>query len=210
MDEGHVAAVVRADMHRWIRVMAALAKYQSCRLAPRYWAFRDSTGVYALFGILVLALLLLVAVSWWPIPLILALLFAIDVVVYSVSVAFVTQGPRVPFRTLVLSLTALAQVALAFAVIYRSLGPPATANPQWSVGVVTRSLGPIEALYFSVVTMATVGFGDIRPADGAWGPQLAVVCEILVALVFLACILTTVVSWLSGRPHLPKLSELLK
>ena len=43
--------------------------------------------------------------------------------------------------------------------------------------VSSRALG-IEALYFSVVTAATVGYGDIFPAQGAWLAQSTVISEI--------------------------------
>lgn len=210
MEKGHVAAMVRPAMQSWVRFAASLAKYQVFRCLPRNLIFGGATEPYILFGLVVLATGLFLPLSCWPIVVAIACFMALDVLVYSVSVAFVTQGPRLPLRTVVLTVAGFLQLCMAFAVLYRALAPPMTVYPQWQVGAGHRNMSAAEALYFSFVTMATVGFGDIRPADGAWLAQAAVAAEICVGLVFLACVLATVVSWVNAAPMWKTLGELLE
>jgi len=212
MEAGHVAAIARPSMRNWIHFAAWLARYQALEWLPRKLFFQGATEPYVVTGIAALVLALVGPLwCWWPVLFILVGAFMVwDILVYSASVAFVTQGPRFPVRTIILTVGALLQLGLAFAVLYRALVPPVTLGPQWVVGASHRNLSGAEALYFSFVTMATVGFGDIRPADGAWGAQAVVVAQICVGLVFLACVLATVVTWVNAVPRLKTLDALLR
>jgi voltage-gated potassium channel Kch len=53
------------------------------------------------------------------------------------------------------------------------------------------------SIYFSLVTFATVGYGDISPADGR--SRILVSTEIVVSLFSLAILLATSVSWILTR-----------
>jgi voltage-gated potassium channel len=53
-------------------------------------------------------------------------------------------------------------LAVVFACLYR-LADLTTEVPQFSIGGEARPIAFAEALYFSVVTLATVGYGDISP-----------------------------------------------
>jgi voltage-gated potassium channel len=55
-------------------------------------------------------------------------------------------------------------LAIAFACLYR-IADLTTVEPQFNVGGTARRLDFAEALYFSVVTLATVGYGDISPVE---------------------------------------------
>lgn len=59
-------------------------------------------------------------------------------------------------------LTFWALLAIAFACLYR-IADLTTAEPLFTVHGQARRLEFAEALYFSVVTLATVGYGDISP-----------------------------------------------
>ncbi len=54
-----------------------------------------------------------------------------------------------------------------------------------------------EIVYFSFITLTTVGFGDIVPSDrlGRW----TVVAEVLTGLYFLAAVFSTVIAWPQRR-----------
>jgi hypothetical protein len=215
MELGHVAAIVRPAMQRWVRFAASLAKYQVFPWLPRNLIFGGSTEPYIVVGLALLIGAVAVPYTWYPVGVAVARIglggfIALDVVVYSASVAFVTQGPRLALRTVVLTIAGFLQLCTAFAVLYRALAPPVTYHAQWLVGASHRNLSAPEAMYVSLVTMATVGFGDIRPADGAWLTQTAVEAQIVVGLVFLACVLATVIGWINAAPSLRTLEELLK
>ena len=102
---------------------------------------------------------------------------------------------NVPRRQVVREFTVLFAFLLGmniigYAGIYfglNSLGLPSTAfegvSEDW-----TRSL---DFLYFSVVTLATVGYGDVRPQDGATLVRLAVVSQILSGVSLTVFLLTS-------------------
>jgi hypothetical protein len=67
----------------------------------------------------------------------------------------------------------------------------------WLAGkLVTNGGEPItkfwHCLYFSVVTFATLGFGDISPALHSTGTQVAVVIEVILGYVFLGTLITII------------------
>jgi voltage-gated potassium channel len=69
-------------------------------------------------------------------------------------------------------LTFWALLAIGFACLYR-IADLTTAEPLFTVHGAARRLEFAEALYFSVVTLATVGYGDISPV-GPLARMLAV------------------------------------
>lgn len=102
---------------------------------------------------------------------------------------------RVTFNTLCASLSAYLLIALQFATLYRLLqliGPPffqQTATPT-----------PGQFSYFSVVTMTTLGFGDLTPASDQG--RAFVMVEALIGQVFLVTTMARVVSLLGQeRPR---------
>jgi hypothetical protein len=89
-----------------------------------------------------------------------------------------------PARSLVLAILNYAEVTVAFSILYlncRCLSRPVS--------------GP-EAVYFSLVTAATVGFGDIYPKGRG---QYFVMWQIVVFLVFVVFVVSTLVSQLPGQ-----------
>jgi voltage-gated potassium channel len=61
-------------------------------------------------------------------------------------------------------LTFYSLIVVIFAAVYRMLDR-LTSMPQFLVGGAPRELSFSDALYFSLVTLATVGYGDIVPAS---------------------------------------------
>ncbi len=57
-------------------------------------------------------------------------------------------------------------LVIAFGAIYRLLAHLAV-SPQFAIGGVLRELTFSEALYFSLVTLATLGYGDVVPVAAA-------------------------------------------
>ncbi len=81
-------------------------------------------------------------------------------------------------RSLLLALINYFEMTIGFAVLYR----------HWDCLSICP-LGAMQALYFSLVTGATVGYGDIVPATDA-GKTLVMV-QIAIAFLFVAIILST-------------------
>jgi hypothetical protein len=74
-------------------------------------------------------------------------------------------------RAILLLLLNYMEVALDFAVIYIGFG------------LLNEALNPVSAVYFSIVSSTTVGFGDIHAA-GSFG-QLVVMAQLLICLAFI-------------------------
>jgi Ion channel len=166
-DAKHLAAVVKGPAGEfWLRVEAAILKWE-IEYSPMRWfktwggLFRGRAGRYlaARFGVLVGLLLLASYPPAWAacrsvlatILSVVALLLLADILVSSTSVAFVSRFPAHPLRTALFTAFAFVQIAIAFAVFYVLAAD------------FNRKLNPISATYFSVVTMTTLGYGDIYP-----------------------------------------------
>ena len=115
--------------------------------------------------------------------------YVLDSILVNTSITFVSKQPIHPLRSVLLTLLNVFNVALAYAVAY-------TAQRE----AFERPLGGIQAIYFSFVTLTTLGYGDIKP-DGpcAWTGQLTVVLELMTGLYLLAGVLAVVVSWAQQR-----------
>ncbi|RJQ50877.1 MAG: two pore domain potassium channel family protein [Desulfobacteraceae bacterium] len=72
---------------------------------------------------------------------------------------------------------------------------------QINEGFTIYELCSWQAFYFSVVTITTLGFGDIHPNINAWHIQLFTILEVIVGLYFLITILTIFVSWAVNEPR---------
>jgi len=75
--------------------------------------------------------------------------------------------------------------ALAFALVYRF----------WPGLVIVRGVvgdirGFVHALYFSVVTMTTLGFGDIAANPDSWGGQVLLMFQVILGYVLLGALVT--------------------
>jgi voltage-gated potassium channel len=98
-------------------------------------------------------------------------------------------GPRLRGLHLVL---ALELVLVAFALMYFTLAVNGT---DQFVGIATR----IDALYFSTVTMTTVGFGDIVPRGQT--ARALVSLQLVFDVVFIALVANLVRQGLRARAH---------
>ena len=55
----------------------------------------------------------------------------------------------------------------------------------------------LDSWYFSVVTMSTLGYGDIFPIAG-WG-RFIVICQTMVGILFAITILGSFISWIKQQ-----------
>ncbi len=209
----HLASVVKGQSgKRWLSVQSWLARYDD-RYSPRSWfgawggwlAARVGLYVVLRFLFLLLALSLTAAgpergpartgldVFAWA----LATCAIVDILLVHTYIAFVRRSTADPLRTTVLALFSFAQLALAYAALYALIG--AQFQPP---------LHAVRAVYFSFVTVSTLGFGDIKPLDDAWLAQSMVVAELILGLYFLAVVVAIVTSWANAPPGVQKLKAL--
>jgi Ion channel len=111
-----------------------------------------------------------------------------------VVLAYIFRSPRVTLDIMLAALTAYLLIALAFAALYSlvlHLDPQSFRLPEWiergSVEAVRT-----EMVYFSLVTLATLGYGDILPSSPF--TQMLAVLEAVIGQFFM----TVLVAWLVG------------
>ncbi len=209
----HLASVVKGPSgKRWLSVHLWLARYDE-RYSPRNWfgawggLLVARVGLYVVLRFVALLLALFLAslahqggaagiVSGalaWAI----AACAIVDILLAHTYIAFVRRSTADPLRTTVLALFSFAQLALAYGVLYALIGsqfqPP---------------LHAVRAVYFSFITISTLGYGDIRPIDDAWLAQSMVVAELIFGLYFLAVVVAIVTSWANVPPAAQKIKPL--
>lgn len=92
---------------------------------------------------------------------------------------------------------------IGYALLYSSVP-----GLEFNVSGNMRPLDFWSAVYFSVVTVVTVGYGDITPV-GFYSSAL-VVAEVLCGVYYLGVFLATTVSWVRGIDRPKTLGELLE
>jgi len=84
------------------------------------------------------------------------------------------------------------QVAVSFAILYAA----SSENFKFNVsGSTPARFDEISAVYYSLVTLVTLGYGDIYPKTDEPQAQLLVIIELLVGLYFLAVLIAIFSSW---------------
>jgi hypothetical protein len=99
---------------------------------------------------------------------------------------------RVLRRSLAIVLVNLYETVIGYAIIYLTV-----ANIQNTSGCGTALKTPVSALYYSAVTIVTLGYGDLVPADDP--SRLIVVSQLLAAVIFLIFLIPALISLFSDR-----------
>jgi hypothetical protein len=208
----HIAAVVKGGSGEfWLRIEALILKWEA-ECSPIRWfntwggLFTGRAGWYLAARFVLLILFLVMGYYLPASPIwrgVLAVFFTLcillllwDTLVSNTSIAFVSRFPANPLRTAILTAFAFVQIAIAFAVLYILYGD------------FNRNLNPISAIYFSFVTITTLGYGDIHLTQEAWLGQLIVICQLVVGVYFAGTILAVVASWSNAPPSPPPLVNL--
>lgn len=168
---------------------------------------RNSAGVLADLRPLLLPGILLIGgfFSWYQASPLVGVSFISLTWIYLAFLLYVFASARVgdklrlllvPKRAAAIPLLALTWIALVFSGAACYQGCNTMNFPERSVS--TCSLGNWEAVYFSIVTTATVGFGDISPAVAS--TRIAVSLQILTSLLLFLVALPIAVSRFSEPP----------
>jgi len=181
----------------WLRWERLMLEFQN-RYSPFPCLQRILPTIDAGFFVLLSTILLLAAIFAWPllstrdpilsVPVrVLLLGFVlwrfVDIFVTNISITFTSRFPANPIRSVLYSLVAYVQVALSFAFFYVALG-----KCHFS-----ENVDPASTIFFSFTTIATVGYGDLKPKT-AWALVL-VILELVSGLFFVAIVLAQVAGW---------------
>lgn len=111
----------------------------------------------------------------------------------------VLRGIEVTIDSIFAAIVAYMLAALAFAAAYSALYAIAPASFSFPAAVTTAENGAIDlqTIYFSFVTIATLGYGDITPHLPF--SQMLVVCEAMFGQFYVAVVIAWLVSNYAGR-----------
>jgi len=168
----------------WTRIETCLTRYYWKCSAVRRLGFRYREGWYFSFAFLLLTSLIWLALNGlrsrpW-IPALIAVYYIVDSLLVNTWITFITRSPINPLRSIVLTLTNVVNIGVAFAVLHAAQD-----------GAFSDRLTVVKVVYFSFATMMTIGYGDIVPTCNL--ARMTIVLQVLVGLYFLAAIVTTVV-----------------
>ena len=222
----HLADVVRSPAGRlWLRMEWFLHEYEVSNNRSKLWpdgAKRPTnllfiilyaTALYRLLGlpfqkwhagrrawirmtwlvVLGLPLYICPEIGWLRILAIGFLFGAIlDILLVNSATAFVRPNPRNTLRSLVLVVFSFAQIVIAFGILFGYTGIHASAQPDQTLH------DPLLGIYFSAVTITTLGYGDFLPAP--FLSRAFVLIELLVGFYFVATIVSSFVNRVKGGP----------
>jgi len=122
-----------------------------------------------------------------------SILILFDIIIANSSVMIVSRSPRNVFRSVMLTLFSILQVPIVFSVFYSLL----------RYGINKENINSIHAIYFSFVTMSTLGYGDILPKEDAWHIQLLIVLEVIVNFYLVVIVIPFFVNQWQNIPSPP-------
>lgn len=139
--------------------------------------------------------------------LIISVIFTADTVHFMFSKIFLNDIHHQPIsfkRTLLMTLINILEVMLCFAFIYSFIDDTNTDASRivFSAG---HHLSDLQTIYFSFVTSATIGYGDIAPKDPF--VMKLVVLQIMLSLFFLVIVITTITNRLHDDTFYNKRKE---
>jgi len=166
-------------------------------LLPSKKVRSQASEIYVLVWFFVLLILLVFPsdANWFPFVIVYRLFDSLN---YRLCIVFVDRyrtgwGLRSMNRTFMLLLINYLEMIIGFAALYIYTGSIATEE----IYKITSSW---DALYFSVVTISTLGYGDFYP-NCEMG-QFLIVAQTLMGIVFILLVFSTVLTGISGIKNL--------
>jgi voltage-gated potassium channel len=125
-----------------------------------------------------------------------ALVFLVFVVVNLLR--FVLRAPKVTSEVLCAAISAYLLMGIAWAFVYCVVAQLSPEAFFFSVGTGRKMAGP-EAIYFSFVTLSTIGYGDIIPMSPM--SRMLAVIEATTGMFYMAVLISRLVALLSTQKH---------
>ncbi len=169
--------------------------------SPSSWkTFVYREGWYLLLRFLILCVLFLLTNNelnlWNIIILIATICLLLDLLIANTSVSFVTMAPINSLRSFLLTLFAFTHVIIAYGIFYKFYG-----------NQFNSSMCNFQVLYFSTITITTLGYGDFVPNKSGTMAQMLVVFELLTGLYFLTGVLARIINFKLAISNEEKVSK---
>jgi hypothetical protein len=136
--------------------------------------------------------------AYFPAPVFIAFAIAFGLYVVTVLQRFILQAPRVDTQVLCAALSGFLMLGLLWAMAYlmiERISPNSFANVSPPHG--GASLDPFSALYFSFITICTVGYGDIAPVSRV--ARMLAMMEGLTGMFYVAVLISRLVALYSTQ-----------
>ena len=177
----------KKSINRWKSFEKVLLYYET-NYSPASWRiFGKSTGFYLFIRCIVLLVCLIFAnnqFNFWNIIFgLLSLAFLFDVLISNTSIAFISRNPINELRSFLLTFFAYTHIIIIYGVFYKFV------QHQLS-----ETMCSWQYLYFSTVTITTLGFGDFVPQRWGTMAQVIVIFELLTGLFFVIGVFTRIVA----------------
>lgn len=114
----------------------------------------------------------------------------LDLLIVNTSVAFVTMQPISNLRSFLLTFFAFTHIIVAFGIFYKFYGD------QFNTTMCNSQL-----LYFSTITITTLGYGDFVPKKTGTMVQILIIKEVLTGLFFVTSVLARIISPKKNTTH---------
>lgn len=190
----HIASLVKGEQGKtWLDIEAKLLNYErfTIKIFKRHFPTSAPFHNIAIIFLLIISFGL-VGLNTIGIVLgcLISLAVIVDVLICRTSVAFISRFPTHPLRTVLGTFLTFTYQVIGFAVFFVA-----------SENHFHRKIeGILDAIYFSFVTITTLGYGEIKPIT-PWG-KLLIVFELLAGLYFLVIIISIIASWINEPPEI--------
>jgi len=195
----HVASMVKGEHGKtWLNIEAKILMYEhfTIKLFKRYLFKRYFPTSAPLHNITIILLLI---ISFGLVKLntigiiagcIVSLVVIFDILLCRTSVAFFSRFPTHPLRTILITFVTFSYQVIGYAVFFVALESHFSRKIE----------GILDAIYFSFVTITTLGYGEIKPTT-PWG-KLIIIFELLTGLYFLVIVISIITSWVNEPPNI--------
>lgn len=185
-------------IERKVSCVLLFAKYFSLCNILKYLAKekkkqRDIVDIYVIIRTIILLIILFCCQPYYPNPVLLIITyFLIEMLAATLQVQFVNyyvkaERPSSPNRSIILLFIGYFEVIIIYAIYYLS-----------SLNIVNndgeRLKSACDSLYFSVVTITTLGYGDWKPL--CFYSKFLVVSEVLIGILLIVLMLSSFVNML--------------
>lgn len=173
--------------HLWETIGSLFRRYEQEWSPAATKLFVNREGWYLLLRVAALGALFMMITTEVNIKNILILFLTIylllDLLIVNTSIAFVTMQPISSLRSFLLTLFAFTHIIVVFSIFYKFYGD------QFNTTMCDSHI-----LYFSTITITTLGYGDFVPKKSGTMVQLLVIKEVLTGLFFVTGVLARVIN----------------
>jgi hypothetical protein len=173
--------------HLWKKIGEFFGRYEQkwSPAASKMFVYREGWYLVVRFASLCVFLLLITGDVNLGNIIILALTtyMLLDLLIVNTSIAFVTMKPINSLRSFLLTLFAFTHIIIVFSIFYKFYG-----------NQFNSTMCDSQLLYFSTITITTLGYGDFVPKKSGTMAQILVIKEVLIGLLFVTGVLARIIN----------------